>query len=122
MPASPIRETIAKIAREEAVVDLAASAMATARRLGQRPVTHQGMVEEIIAGGWAKMQARALLASALISLHRMNSPHRRILALLTAEDHTHCDNHERMADLWDEIAGIVEEQWHECREYAEADQ
>ncbi len=120
MPASPIRDTIAKIptddAAEDAVIDIAARAMKTARRIGaptRDPIA-------AIYDQRVRRQARRLLLSAALHLHGVNtSAARSILGTLSSIDLAGADDHEAMAECWERIEDTARDMARECREYAD---
>ncbi len=117
MPASPIKATIAKIdAAEDAVIDIAALAMAMARRIGtptRDPIAS-------IYDQRVKRQARRLLLSAVMHLYGVNALNvRQILGSLSSIDLAGADDFAAMAECWTRIEDTARDQARECREYAE---
>ncbi len=116
MTASPIRETIAKIAAaEDAVIDVAALAMQIARRIGIP--TYEPIAA--IYDQRVKRQARRLLLAGAMHLHGVHAFNMRtILGSISSIDLAGADNHEAMAESWERIEDTAREMARECREYA----
>ena len=112
MAASPISATIAKIAAEDAVIDMAASAMRHARQIG-RP-TYDPIAS--IYDDHTKRQARRLLISAVLHLHDFDALFERlILGALSCYDMAGADD-EALIEILDGIADAVRAEARECRE------
>ncbi len=115
-PHSPIyRQAESEIAAEDAVIDIAALAMAMARRIGtptRDPIAS-------IYDQRVKRQARRLLLSAAMHLYGVNALNvRTILGSLSSIDLAGADDHAAMAECWQRIEDTAREMARECREYA----
>ena len=117
MPASRIRDTIAKIEDgEDAVIDMAAMAMKTARRLGTQTLDPVAAIYD----QRVRRQARRLLLSAAMHLYGVHALNvRQILGSLSSIDLAHADDHEAMAECWERVEDTAREMARECREYAD---
>lgn len=116
MAASPISDTIAKIAEagacEDAVIDMAATAMRYARNLGQP--TRDPIAA--IYDDRIKRQARGLLLQAVLHLYGLDALlQRRILGGLSSYDLAGA-NDEALAEICDGLEDAAREEARECRE------
>ena len=118
MPASPPSDTIAKIAEadaytaEDAVIDMAATAMRNARSLGKPSL---GPVAPIYDDR-VKRQARRLLISAVLHLYALDALFERlILGSMSCYDMAGADD-EALAEILDSMAEAARDEASECRE------
>ena len=112
MTASPISATIAKIAAEDAVIDMAKDAMRHARshgRLTRDPIG--SLYDDRI-----KRQARRLLISAVLHLYSFNALfERQILGAMSSYDMAGADD-EALVEILDGLEDAAREEARECRE------
>ncbi len=112
---APIRIPTDPVEAEDAVIDMAALAMATARRFGTP-------TRDLIASIYdqrVRRQARRLLLEAAMHLYGVHALNvRQILGSLSSIDLAHADNHEAMAECWTRIEDTARDMARECREYA----
>ena len=112
MPASPPSDTIAKIAAEDAVIDMAATAMRNARSLGKP--TRDPIAA--IYDDRIKRQARRLLLQATMHLYPLGALfERQILGGMSSYDMAGADD-EALAEILDGIAEAARDEARECRE------
>ena len=112
MAASPIGETIAKIATQEAAIDLATAAIAAALQTG-KPTRDPVMA---IFDNRVTRQARRLLLQAAMFLcgsHALFA--RKILGLMSGYDMAGADD-DALVEILDGIAEAAREEAEECRE------
>ena len=119
MTASTPKATVAAIESvEDAVIDMAALAMKTARRIGtptRDPIA-------AIYDQRVKRQARRFLLAAAMHLHGGKAfAACNILGVLSCIDLARADDHEGMAECWEGIEDIARDMARECREYAGGD-
>ncbi len=113
MTAHPISEAAAKIAREDAVIDIAFAAMALARRLG---TTSRDPLASIF-NDRIKIQARRLLIEATLHLYGVNAlAERKILGSLSSIDLAGAYDHEAMAEFWQIVEDTAREEARDNRE------
>ena len=112
MTASPISATIAKIAAEDAVIDMAAAAMRHAR--------HTGMLTRDPIGALfddrIRRQARRLLISAVLHLYPLDALFPRLmLGGMSRYDMAGADD-EALVEILDGLEDAAREEARECRE------
>ena len=116
MPASPPADTIAKIAAttacEDAVIDMAATAMRYARQIGlPTPYSIAAIYDDRI-----RRQARRLLISAVLHLYPLDALfERQILGCMSCYDMAGADD-EALAEILDGIAEAARDEARECRD------
>ena len=117
MPSSPPSDTIAKIAAstacEDAVIDMAATAMRNARSLGLPTL---GPAVAAIYDDRIKRQARRLLISAVLHLYPLDALFERlILGGMACYDRAGADD-ASLADMCETIEDAARDEARECRE------
>ena len=116
MPASPPADTIAKIAAttacEDAVIDMAATAMRYARQIGlPTPYSIAAIYDDRM-----KRQARRLLISAVLHLYPLDALfERQILGGMSSYDMAGADD-EALAEILDVMSDECRDEARECRE------
>ena len=116
MPSSPPEDTIAKIAEadacEDAVIDMAATAMRYARQIGlPTPYSIAAIYDDRI-----RRQARRLLLQAAVHLYSADALFPRLmLGGMSSYDMAGADD-EVLAEILDGIAEAALEEARECRE------